>query len=140
MILRNFFAKIEARRYLNEEVIWDFITEKELINTFRINKKEVYGNVQYILNNYAIALFKRNCSYLGLNYKFVEKIYFEKNEQFFKLTNKISYSYTGKEIISFASNIILPRVTFNELEYVANILKRLSKEQTEELIEKLKDN
>lgn len=143
-----FFEKITERkeeeqkediRWLKKQAIWNFVTERELNNTLKINSSIYHfysgKDVKGILKTYAKALFKINCSYLSINYEIVERIYIEKNKDFFNMIRKINMftQYTAEDIKTFARNIIIPQVTFDELQYVASILNRLSDEQLEEL-------
>lgn len=87
------------------------------------------------MNNFAISLFKKNCSEIGFIYKDIESVYMEQNEQFFQVTSVLKkdgafYEWKtteGKLLIDMCKNLIVPKVT--KAEVVVREMKRLSPEE-----------
>ena len=135
------WTQFELERYLEVEVDWDFIKEKELEkNPFSKEKKYRKLIAKKMLIQYAEALFRNSASNLGIYYnKATERIYKKYNKQFFKTTRIIGLisedglgKHEGSSLIKICKNIILPRP--KDAERIILKIRKLSDEELGEVM------
>lgn len=135
------WTQSDLERYLEVEVEWDFIKEKELDkNPFTRDQKYKKWVAKKMLNQYAESLFKISASNLGIHYnKVTERIYKKYNKQFFRTTRIIGLisednwgRYEGSSLKKICKNIILPRP--KDAERIILEIKKLSSEELGEVM------
>ena len=135
------WTQMDLERYLEIQVDWDFVDEKEM-ERIPFSEDENYRKhvAKRMLNQYAESLFQISASKLGIYYnKETENIYKRKNRSFYKLSRTIGLigedylgRHRGDKLIEICSNIILPRP--NKPEKIILKLKKLSEEDLAEVL------
>lgn len=135
----KFFTRSSNRKLeqiILTEYVWGFPDDRELQAIPFKHEKEYTNRIAAgAMNNFAISLFKKNCSEIGFIYKDIESVYMEQNEQFFQVTSVLKkdgafYEWKtteGKLLIDMCKNLIVPKVT--KAEVVVREMKRLSPEE-----------
>jgi len=133
--------KLELKQILLTEYTWGFPSVWELNSIPLRNEKDYpYVIAASVMNNFAISLFKKNCSEIGFIYEDVESIYRKQNEQFFNMISVLkaygrenSCDEEGRVFKNICYNLIVPKVT--EVEEVVRAIKRLSPEEQAEAMQ-----